>query len=167
MAKQIGVQMIDMYCSMIQDQFKPILNELQEQENRIKKELEIEARKELGIYDLYIRKAKLKLEIDEIKRQLDGWETRERGYDGNYGTPVELLVAKKMESLKSPLRKEVDETLQKLTYQIKLSGLNADAKDVFTSLPNIIKELTEKLASQQTITHVSPKQITSKKSKKV
>ena len=163
MSKQIGVQMIDMYCNMIKDQFQPIIDILNHREKLLQKNLEIEARKELGIYDLYVKKAKLKLELDEIKRQLDGWESRDRHPDGTYGTPVEHLVQVKLTSLRSPIRKEVDEILQKLIYKIKLSGLNADAKEVFTDLPNIIKELSDKLSSQATITSVGQaKQIASK-----
>ena len=144
MAK-MGIQMIEMYCKMIQDEFAPIRAELQSRESELRSKIEIEVKKDLGIYDLYQKKAEFQAKLDEINRQLIGWERKEHTPIG-YLSPIEHRVAVVLEKVRNGLFKSVNEKMNQLIWNVKLSGIDKDTKDVFDELPKIILDFKQELA---------------------
>ena len=143
MAK-LGIQAIEMYCSMVREQFAPLLSELRSREHGIKENLEIHVKKDLGIYNLYVKKAKLKVELEETERQLKGWETKTHtpmGYVDPIEERVNVLLRKSRNGIAGEVRKEMNDMI----FAIKLSGLDADTKSVFDKLPGVIGKLTNKV----------------------
>lgn len=136
--------MIDMYCKMIEEQFAPLLAELRVRDQDLKKQVEIAVKKDLGIYNLFEEKAKLELQLSEIKRQLKYWEDREHGPFG-YKTPVEERVDVVMNKSKNGINQEVTKAMNDLIYKVKLSGLDDDIKSVFDDLPEVVKNLSKKI----------------------
>ena len=120
MAKQIGVQMIEMYCNMVKKNFAPILDELNLEEIALKKAIEIEVKKEIGVYDLYMEKAKMQLRYDEINRQLKRHEERYRNDAGDYATDIEREVNMRLLKQRSKFQSEVEKIKEDLIYKIKL-----------------------------------------------
>ena len=144
MAK-IGITTINMYCDMVKEQFAPILSELRSRNAELRSKIEIEVKKELGIYDLYVKEAQLKVQLAEIARQLKGWQTQSHTPSG-YLNPIEEKVKVIMNKSKNGLMKDVEKEMYKMMYAIKLSGIDSNIKTVFDKLPEIIKKFTEKIA---------------------
>ena len=143
MAK-LGVTAINMYCDMIKESFNPILAELNSREYDIKEEVETMVKKDVGIYDLYVKHARLKLEIKEIERKLKGWEVSNHTPMG-WLNPIDERVEVIMRKQRNGLRKEVEKELNDLIYAVKLSGLDSDTKSVFEKLPKIVESLAKKV----------------------
>ena len=143
MAK-LGVTAINMYCDMIKESFGPILAELNSREHSVKEEIETMVKKDVGIYDLYVKQARLKLEIKEIERKLKGWEVSNHTPMG-WLNPVEERVEVIMRKQRNGLRKEIEKELTDLIYAVKLSGLDSDTKAVFEKLPKIVEGFAKKV----------------------
>jgi len=144
MAK-IGITTINMYCDMVKEQFAPILSELRSRNAELRSKIEIEVKKELGIYDLYVKEAQLKVQLAEIARQLKGWETKSHTPSGHVN-PIEEKVKVIINKSKDGLMKDVEKEMYEMMYAIKLSGIDSNIKTVFDKLPEIIKKFTEKIA---------------------
>ena len=144
MAK-LGISMIEMYCNMVREQFGPILSELRGRDAELKSKIEIEVKKELGIYDLYVKQAKFKVQLAEIERELKGWETKTHTPSG-YMNPVEEKVNVILNKSKNGLRKDVEKEMNEMIFSIKLSGIDSNTQAVFDKLPRIIDKFTEKVA---------------------
>ena len=80
---KFGVQMIEKFEKMVRDDFKPLFDVLNERERQIRDEVEVIVKKELGIYDLFIKEKKLELELEETQREVRRWkESKNRVNDG-------------------------------------------------------------------------------------
>lgn len=145
MAK-MGIQMIDMYTNMIRDQFAPLIQTFDSRDVLLREQVTVEVKKELGIYELTLKRAKLELAAEEIDKQLKSYEKKE--YKQGYGhkTQIEILVDDRMRELRNGTRKEVEKARDDMIFKVKVSGVSGDTKEVFDSLPGIIEELTEKVA---------------------
>jgi hypothetical protein len=129
---------------MIKENFSPILSELIAHEDMVRQEIETEVKKDFGVYDLYIEKAKLKLQLEEISNRLSAFESK-YAQDGDYTSKITHEVNRRMKKLRSPFRQEVEAIQNDLIYKIKLSGINIDIRGVFANMPEIIRELQGKL----------------------
>ena len=143
MAK-MGINAINMYCDMVKQQFGPILSELRSRNSELRSQIEIEVKKELGIYDLYVKQAKFKAQLAEIERQLKGWETKSHTPSG-YMDPIEEKVNVILNKSKNGLMKDVEKEMNEMIFAIKLSGIDSNTKAVFDKLPGIIKKFAEKV----------------------
>lgn len=143
MAK-LSIKMIEMYTNMINEQFQPLFTQLNNREIQIKKKVETEVKKELGIYKLYVRFEELKLEMAEIKRQLKGWE--ETVYDSNTmrrESPIDSMVRERMDKIQNGYKKKLTQVRDELIFAIKLSGVDDTVKETFARLPRMVAKLTK------------------------
>jgi len=149
MAKQLGIGMIEMYTEIVREEFAPIMASLNARRSVEIANTEVEARKELGIYNLTVKKLKLKAELDEVTRQLKSYEdsTYTKLPNGTYRTQsrIDLLVNAKMAERKNGLLKEAESVQNELIKRIKLSGVTSDVKLVFEDLAKQIEPLNKKL----------------------
>jgi hypothetical protein len=142
MGAKLGIQMIDMYCQLVYQEFRPILDSLRARRQVEEHNCEIDVRKELGIYDLTTKRMKLKAQLDEIERQLRSYEKAE-----HYGQPskIEKIVKVKMAESKNGILKEAEMLQMDLIRRIKLSGVTGDVKEVFDEIPKLIAPLEKKI----------------------
>jgi hypothetical protein len=141
MAK-LTINMVKMYCDMIDEQFQPIMTALNSHYSKINEQCKIEAKKELGIYDKMIRVTKLELEITELKAQLKEYTDNKR-IDGKWTNHLSQLTEQKIDKAKNSFYKKVKAARQAMIYKIKLSGLEGDTREVFNELPGVIADLTK------------------------
>lgn len=142
MGKTLGIGMIEMYTKMVKDEFAPIISQLNARREVEKHNTEVEVRKDIGIYDMTVKRFKLKAQLDELERQLKSYEQSQY-----YGKPSKLdaLVKAKMDERKNGLLKETETIQNDLIKRIKLAGVAGDIKEVFETLPELIAPLEKKL----------------------
>ena len=56
MATKLGIRMIEKYEEMVRDDFTPLINQLESREDSIREEVTVIVKKEMGIYDDYVKK---------------------------------------------------------------------------------------------------------------
>ena len=120
MAKQLGIGMIEMYTRMVVEEFEPILSTLNARRSVEKANTEIEVRKELGIYNLTVKKFKLEAELGEIKRQLESYEKEKHiktknGYKRQ--SKIDIVIDAKMAERKNGLLVETEKIRNDLISQ--------------------------------------------------
>lgn len=152
MSKTLGIGMIEMYTKMIKTEFQPLISSLQARRTVEKANTEIEVRKELGIYDLTVKKFKLEAQLDEIKRQLQTYE--DTNYKrGKYVSKIDEVVNAKMAERKNGLLAKTEKIRNDLIKRVKLAGVNADVKEIFEDLPALLEPLQKEI---KTLPKVKP-----------
>lgn len=141
------VSMIKMYEQMIEDDFDPIIKILQARGNAVKDTVIVDVKKDLGVYDLLTRKAKLELELAEVKEQIERKTKAVRVPDATsweYKSPIDLEVERRMEEINAPLT-EAKRFRDGLMREIKLSTGTPEVRAVFGKLPAEIEEWKTKV----------------------
>jgi hypothetical protein len=159
MAKTLGIGMIEMYTKMIKTEFEPLISNLEARRTVEKANTEVDVRKELGIYNLTVKKFKLQAELDEIKRQLKTYE--DTNYQqGKYVSKIDEVVSAKMAERKNGLLAKTEKIRNDLIKRVKLAGVNADIKEVFEDLPALLEPLEKeikKLPKVKPLKKIGPK----------
>jgi len=150
MGKTIGVQMIQMYEKMVQDDFGPLMSKLEARTEGIKDQVEIQVKKDMGVYGLYEEQAALNLRLKEIGEKISGVE-KKRYVNGVYVSKIGEEVGRRLAILNAPLN-EVRSAAGSMVRQIRLSGVGQDIKNVFEAMPDLLEEFTEKFGSLPEIT---------------
>ena len=140
---KMGINMIEMYCKMIQESFEPIFETLKTRDFELEEQCKIQAKKELGIYDKMVKLSRLELELVQLKEELFGFT--EKNYQNGHKNKIERLVDEKMKVVRNGFHDKVYATMQDMVYKIKLSGLDSETKSVFDQMPDVIKSLTSEL----------------------
>jgi hypothetical protein len=142
MTAKMGINMIEMYCKMVKEQFAPILQTLKVHSMQLYDMCEKQAKKELGIYDKMMRMAQIQLELKELESELDSYTTK----IGNpWKSKIQLLAEEKMKIVKNGFQAKVEKAMEDMVFKIKISGLDGETKKVFEALPNVIESLTKEL----------------------
>ena len=68
--KQMTLGLINMFISEVENLFAPLTAQVEARESNLKIQADMTARKELNIFELTIKQAKLELELNETKRQI-------------------------------------------------------------------------------------------------
>lgn len=145
MSTKMGITMIEMYCKMVKEQFAPIKETLDARDMLLKEECEIVAKKELGIYEKMVRIAKIALELQELKLQVNSYHESYFTDGIRHDSKINQLTKEKMKMVKNGFHKKVDKLMNDMVYKIKLSGLDNETKSVFEELPEIIENLSKEL----------------------
>lgn len=144
MAK-MGINMIEMYCDMIKERFKPVINQISARDMVFQEKCKTQAKKDLGIYDKVTRLARLKLEIAELKSELKAY-TEEYYENGRRMQPkVDQLTQEYMKASSNGFQEKVYSEMNDMIYKIKLSGLDGETKQVFEKLPEVIRKITDEM----------------------
>jgi hypothetical protein len=157
--KQLGIGMIEMYSKMIAEEFAPIISQLNARRSVETANMEIQVRKELGIYNRTIKKFKLEAELAELNRQLKVYEENSSYERGGWCSKIDEIVNAKMEATKNGLLKETEVIRDDLIKRIKLAGVHGDIKTVFDDLSALIAPLQKKLKA---LPMVKPKKMLKK-----
>jgi len=140
---KMGINMIEMYCKMIKENFEPIFETLKARDFKLEEQCRIQAKKELGIYDKMVNLSKLKLQIGQLKEELLSFT--ERNFKSGHKNKIDRLTDEKMKIVRNGFHDKVHATMKDMIYKVKLSGLDSDTKSVFDQMPDIIKSLTSEL----------------------
>lgn len=143
--KQMGINMIEMYVNMVKEEFEPLMAQLNARETVMRSNMEVEVRKELGIYNMTIKKHKLQAELDELNRQLKEFEDKKHYDKYGYSSRISQVVDAKMAERKNGIRVEIESLRDHMIKRIKLAGLTGDIKQAFDDLPKLIEPLKKKL----------------------
>jgi hypothetical protein len=148
MGKTLGIGMIEMYTKMVRDDFAPIISQLNARRTIERANMEITVRKELGIYNLTVKKFKLQAELGEIERQLKSYEEKTNvKINGRfeYESKIGHVVNAKMAEAKNGLLKETEISRNQMIKRIKLAGVHGDIKKVFDDMSSFIEPLQKQL----------------------
>ena len=140
---KMGINMIEMYCKMIQESFEPIFETLKTRDFELEEQCRTQAKKELGIYDKMVKLSQLNLQVKELEDQLEMYTKTD--YRNGQKSKVQRLVDEKMKIVRNGFHDKVHATMRDMVYKIKLSGLDSDTKSVFDQMPDVIKALTSEL----------------------
>ena len=147
MAKTLSKSMIDMYVDMVNQDLQPLIELAQNRvTSPVLREIEIQVKKDFGVYALYEEKAALQLRLREIDNKLTDYE----GSQWCKGKVAEE-VQKRQEILNTPME-EIRRVQREITRKIKLTGVATDVSDAFSELPKEIKRLETKIKKLKPIT---------------
>lgn len=146
------ISMIKMYEDMIEQDFDPIIKILKARGEAVKDTVVVDVKKDLGVYDLLMRKAKLELELAEIKEQVER-KTKSVRIMGtfDYKSPIDIEVERRMEEINAPLSEAI-RFRDGLLRQIKLSSGTPEVRAVFEKLPEEINQWKERVLGLPEIT---------------
>lgn len=147
----MGIDKINMYVGLIDDEFGPLLRAIQADEADLKILLTREARKELGIYDLHKEKIEIEMRLEEVKEQLNTYE--ELKFFEGIGRTSKLneLVKDKVNEYGNGVNRKIKDAHKEMVKRIKLSGISEDISKVFKDLPKRIKQLEITLSNRKRI----------------
>jgi hypothetical protein len=161
MGTTLGIGMIEMYTKMIKDDFAPIISQLNARCTVERANMEITVRKELGIYNLTVKKFKLAAELGEVERQLKTYEATEYNpKTGRSHSKIDKVIDAKMAERKNGLFKETETLRNDLVKRVKLAGVHGDIKNVFDKVPALLASLeasAKKLAPIRPLKKLSAK----------
>jgi hypothetical protein len=147
--KQMTLGLINMFISEVDNLFAPLMKEVTSRESILKIQADIEARRELGIYELTMRKAQLELELAEITRKIKVYT--ERDYTKRPPTSVyEHKVEEILDRLRAgnPTLREIEKEKQQVIRNVRIAALGDDMRDILmNTLPKVIEGLTQKVAA--------------------
>ena len=149
----IGIDRINMYINLVNDEFGPLLRAIQADEDKLKEELTREARQELGIYDLHKEKLAIKLRLEEVKKKLDEYEKVKYITGIGHTCKLDMLVSDKMDTHSNGVGKQIKDARQLMVKRIRLSGISEDIAKVFQDIPKEIKKLETVLKKRKQIGH--------------
>ena len=144
MTAKMGINMIEMYCKMVKEQFEPINQTLAVHNMALHDMCEKEAKKELGIYHKMTRMAQLSLELKELESELDSF-TKQIRHNNSWKTKIELLTEEKMKVLQNGFETKVEKTMNDMIFKIRISGLDGETKKVFEDLSGVIASLNKEI----------------------
>ena len=147
----IGIDRINMYINLVDDEFGPLLRAIQADEAELKETLTREARQELGIYDLHKEKLALKLRLEEVEKKLDEYEEVEYITGIGHTCKLDILVRDKMDACSNGTNKQIRDARQLIIKRIRLSGISEDIAKVFQDIPKEIKKLETVLKKRKQI----------------
>ena len=139
MSAKLGIKMIEKYEQMVREDFSGLFNQLEDRERKIEDEIEVIVKKELGIYDLYVQKAKKQLELDELEAQIDKWEK----HKWNEPSRLQKAIDAKMKVVMNGERDRLEEARTESLRNVRLMAIDADMRDCLRDVTKVVKELKE------------------------
>ena len=141
----MGVKQIEMYFSMVNDWFSPILEEIERRVPiELEREIRLKAKKDLGVYDLLVEKAAHEERIKEIEILTKDAVERKRQDNGAYMSKVEMEAARLTASL-NPMKAKVEQMRHDFVDDIKLASASKETmeffRDVRLKVANVLKEV--------------------------
>jgi len=136
-----------MYEELLDKELDPVIKILEARGNAVKDRVTVEVKRDMGIYDLILKKTQLETALDEVKRQLRE-KTSQRYIDVNgerkYMSPVDAEIERRLDEINSPLV-EVRSFRDNLVKQIKLACGTPEIRQMFEKLTPEIQKWTEKV----------------------
>jgi len=153
----LGITMIEMYCNMIRSDFSPIIDALHNRTRGVEDKVEVQVKRDFGVYDLFQRKAELELALRQVKEKLSSVEGNDYK-NGKWVNKIQHEVDRRLDLINEPL-KEVERQRDSLIRQIKMSGIGAEIKGVFEEVPAILEDIVSRFGNLPAISDEELKQL--------
>jgi hypothetical protein len=147
-AKTMTLGLIRMYEDMIASDFSPVIKVLEARSEALKEGIIIEVKKEMGVYDMLVKKAKLEFELSQLKEEIDRKTQRAHVQIGpnvwGYKSPIEMEVEHRLEQVNVTLV-QAKAFRENLMREIKLATGTPEVRALFDKIEPQIKEWAEKV----------------------
>lgn len=136
--KPIGPTQIRMFEEMLKEQFQPLLVEVEIIEESLKRRIEIDVRKEVGIYKLSVEAAALKRRLAEVEEVLKAWEKADYRHESKLAKAVESRMNSEF-----TLSGQIRGFMKGLRDDLRLAVLPTEVQDIFrTKIPTALATFT-------------------------
>ena len=142
--KPLSYNMIEMYVETISSDFNRLEQCVQDKIEKLKPLVIARVRIKLKIDHLYEEADFLNERLEEIKFQLIKFQSPYKCYPSY----VKSAIDREIDSLLKPLHHQIQEiryAREQLCRRIKLSGIAPEIEGVFVDLPEILKDLEDRL----------------------
>jgi hypothetical protein len=138
---------IRMYEELLDKELNPVITILEARGNALKERITVEVKRDMGIYDLILKKVQLETALEEVKRSLR--EKTDKKYidvDGErvYMSPIDAEIERRLKESNSPLV-EVKAFRDGLVKEIKLACGTPEIREMFNKLLPEVAKWTEKV----------------------
>jgi hypothetical protein len=125
-----------MYEELLDKELNPVITILEARGNALKERITVEVKRDMGIYDLILKKVQLETALEEVKRSLR--EKTDKKYidvDGErvYMSPIDAEIERRLKESNSPLV-EVKAFRDGLVKEIKLACGTPEIREMFNKL---------------------------------
>jgi len=136
-----------MYEELLDRELSPVIKILEARGNAVKDRVTVEVKRDMGIYDLILKKFQLETALEEVKRELRD-KTDKRYIDVNgerkYISPVDAEIERRVNEINSPLV-EVTSFRDNLVKQIKLACGTPEIRQMFEKLMPEVEKWMDKV----------------------
>lgn len=138
---------IRMYEELLDKELDPVIKILEARGNAVKDRVTVEVKRDMGIYDLILKKVQLDTTLDEVKSELrDKTSARYIDVDGDkkHMSPVDAEIERRLREINSPLV-EAKSFRDNLVKEIKLAAGTPEIRAMFSKLEPEIKVWMDKV----------------------
>jgi hypothetical protein len=136
-----------MYEEEVEREFSLLMAAAKTERQLLRRAVEVQVRKELGIYDLSIKLAKMKLATSEVERQLRGY-TQKQGSYHNEPSVLDLAIERRLSEVDGAVDR-VKAVQDSVIRSIRLCGMPAEVQTIFKALPEQIGKVEKALVAAQ------------------
>lgn len=141
MGKGLSLGMIEMYIELVKKEYEPLINMLKAKSEAMKSHIEIQVKKDFGIYDLLAEYEAIEIRREEIKDKLADFNNNYWSNSKNL-CKVDREVERRLREMFTPLV-EAEIAQENALKKIKLMGAGDDVKKIFENLTEEIKLMSE------------------------
>jgi len=136
-----------MYEELLDKELDPVIKILEARGNAMKDRVTVEVKRDMGIYDLILKKAQLEVHLEEVKKELrEKTEKRYVDVDGErkYISPVDAEIERRLNESNSSLV-EVKSFRDNLVKEIKLACGTPEIRAMFDKLAPEVEKWMDKV----------------------
>ena len=138
---------IRMYQELLDKELDPVIKILEARGNAVKDRVTVEAKRDMGVYDLILKKVQLETALEEVKDELrDKTSARYIEVNGErkHMSPVDAEIERRLSEINSPLV-EAKSFRDNLVKEIKLAAGTPEIREMFAKLEPEIKMWMDKV----------------------
>ena len=141
MGKGLSLGMINMYTDLVEKEYEPLIGMLKAKAEAMKSHIEIQVKKDFGIYDLLAELEAKEIRCQEIKDKLKEFNNEYWSGSGHL-CKVDQEVNRRVREMFTPLA-AAEIAQENALKKIKLMGAGDDVKKIFENLTTEISLMTE------------------------
>ena len=136
-----------MYEELLDKELDPVIKILEARGDAVKDRVTVEAKRDMGVYDLILKKVQLETALEEVKNELrDKTSARfiEVNGERKHMSPVDAEIERRLSEINSPLV-EAKSFRDNLIKEIKLAAGTPEIREMFSKLEPEIKTWMDKV----------------------
>jgi len=141
MGKGLSLGMIEMYVDLVKKEYEPLISMLKAKSEAMRSKIEIQVKKDFGIYNMLAELEAIDIRREEIKDKLKEFNDNYWSSNGNL-CKVDQEVNRRVREMFTPLA-EAEIAQEAALKKIKLMGAGDDVKKIFDNLTEEIRLLTD------------------------
>lgn len=138
---------IRMYQELLDKELDPVIKILEARGDAVKDRITVEAKRDMGVYDLILKKVQLETALEEVRSELrDKTSARYIEVNGErkHMSPVDAEIERRLSEINSPLV-EAKSFRDNLVKEIKLAAGTPEIREMFAKLEPEIKAWMDKV----------------------